>query len=243
VAPVVILPTYNEQDNIIGMIELIKAHLETDIIVVDDNSPDGTGEIIASLAREDSRLHVVHRPGKLGYASAYKEGMALALEMGFDPIIQMDSDYSHDPRHLKSLTARASAVEMVIGSKYALGGDVVGLSWWRKMLSRFGNVYVFKLLHLKQPRYTIRDSTSGYVVWSRSLLQRMDLSAVRSKGYGFQVEMKWHAILMGGTYYEEPIAFKDRVNGRSKLTVGIFWEVLFLPWILLSWSGDKDCRK
>ena len=195
--------------------------------------------MVAALVTEDPRLHVIHRSQKLGLASAYKEGMALALDMGFDPIIQMDCDYSHDPKYLQILIARASAVEMVIGSKYALGGEVVGLSWWRKTLSRFGNLYVFKLLHLKHPHYTIRDSTSGYVAWRKSLLQRLDLSAVQSKGYGFQVEMKWQAILKGGTYCEEPITFKDRVNGRSKLTVGILWEVLFLPWILLFWDNES----
>lgn len=239
VTPVIILPTYNERENIIGLIDLIKTHLETDIIIVDDNSPDGTGEVIESLKKENPRLHVIHRAHKMGYASAYKEGMRLALEKGFDPIIQMDCDYSHDPKYLQILTSRASHVDMVIASKYAAGGEVVELSWWRKALSRYGNLYVYALLHLKQARYTIRDSTSGYVIWRKSLLQRMDLSAIRSNGYGFQVEMKWQAVLKGGTYCEEPITFKDRVNGRSKLTVGTFWEVLFLPWILLSWSTDR----
>jgi dolichol-phosphate mannosyltransferase len=239
VAPVVIIPTYNERANIVGLTELIKANLETDIIIVDDNSPDGTGEVIESLLKGNPRLHVIHRTQKMGLASAYKEGMQLALDRGFDPIIQMDCDYSHDPRYLQKLTTRASAVEMVIGSKYARGGEVIGLSWWRKTLSRYGNLYVFNLLRLKEASYTIRDSTSGYVIWRRALLQRIDLSVVRSHGYGFLVEMKWQAVLRGGTYCEEPITFKDRVNGRSKLTVGIFWEVLLLPWMLLSWSRER----
>ena len=233
-SPVIVIPTYCERPNIEHVIRGIRDHVEADIVIVDDSSPDETGVFVEQLKHADPRFHLISRPRKLGFASAYIEGLTWALERGFDPIVQMDSDFSHDPRHLKDLIKQTENYDVVIGSKYVEGGAVTGLSWWRKVLSRCGNIYVHWVFSLKSPAYSLRDSTSGYIAWRQEFLARIPLSLIRCKGYGFLVELKWEAFRMGARFHEEPIVFCDRVNGCSKLTVGILWEVLLLPWRLLT---------
>jgi dolichol-phosphate mannosyltransferase len=232
--PVIVLPTYCERDNIEHVIRGIREHVVTDILIVDDNSPDGTGVFVEQLKRSDPQLHLISRPRKLGFASAYIDGLNWALERGFNPIVQMDSDFSHDPKHLNDLIRQTEDYDAVIGSKYVEGGAVLGLSWWRRALSRIGNIYVLTVFTMKSPGYSLRDSTSGYIAWRRDFLARLPLSTIRCKGYGFLVELKWEAFRLGARFREEPIVFRDRVNGYSKLTIGILWEVLVLPWRLLA---------
>lgn len=236
---VIIIPTYNERENIVPLIYAISERVDAHIIVVDDNSPDGTGDVVRELTRSNQKIHLVARPQKLGFASAYLEGFTKALTLSGDVIIQMDSDYSHDPRHLVDLVRMCERYDVVIGSKYTRGGAVEGLSWWRAALSRYGNRYIRFVLSRKRPEYNLRDSTSGYIAWRAEVLQKLLSKTVSSRGYGFQVELKWRAFLQGARIWEEPIVFRDRVRGRSKLTSSIALEVLILPLRLLAFTGVR----
>jgi len=244
---VIIIPTYNESENIAPLIYAISERVDAHIIVVDDNSPDGTGDVVRELTRSNQKIHLVARPQKLGFASAYLEGFAKALTLSGDVIIQMDSDYSHDPRHLADLIRMCERYDVVIGSKYTRGGAVEGLSWWRAALSRYGNRYIRFVLSLKRRDFNLRDSTSGYIAWRGDALRNLLSERLSSQGYGFLVELKWKAFLRGARIWEEPIIFRDRVNGKSKLTSSIALEVLLLPLKLLAfeksgWGDQKVSR-
>jgi len=244
---VIIIPTYNESENIAPLIYAISERVDAHIIVVDDNSPDGTGDVVRELTRSNQKIHLVARPQKLGFASAYLEGFAKALTLSGDVIIQMDSDYSHDPRHLADLIRMCERYDVVIGSKYTRGGAVEGLSWWRAALSRYGNRYIRFVLSLKRRDFNLRDSTSGYIAWRGDALRNLLSERLSSQGYGFLVELEWKAFLQGARIWEEPIIFRDRVNGKSKLTSSIALEVLLLPLKLLAfeksgWGDQKVSR-
>ena len=229
----VVLPTYNEADNIREIISRVQSAAKVDVIVVDDSSPDGTAEVVRQIAAQNSSVTLIVRPTKDGLASAYMEGFKRALELGYDRVIQMDSDFSHDPKHLADLIQATEEYDLAVGSKYIAGGQVVGLPPWRKALSLWGNRYARFLLKLRRPDYPVIDSTSGYACWRADTLRRLGLTKVNSAGYGYQIEMKWHAFLSGARIKEIPITFTDRVAGKSKLSRNIFVEALFLPIKLL----------
>ena len=230
--PLVILPTYNEALNVAALIQRIRAAVDVEILIVDDNSPDGTGAIVEQIASRDPLVHVLHRGGKLGLASAYMEGFRYALERNYQIIIQMDCDFSHDPGYLKSFIVSIEGRDLVIGSKYVPGGAVIGLQLWRKLLSRYGNLYITSLLRLRDRRFKLHDATSGYMCWRAELLRTLPLQQISCRGYGFLIELKWQAAQLGAAIVEIPIEFRDRSHGRSKLSPNIVLEAFTLPWRL-----------
>jgi len=228
---VVLLPTYNERENLAAIVAAIfEAQPSLDILVIDDASPDGTGDIADGIAAGEPRLSVLHRSGKEGLGRAYLDGFAHALadNAGYDLLVQMDADFSHDPRHLAAILDAASAgADVVIGSRYVKGGRTVGWSWHRRWLSRAGGTYARLVLGVG-----IRDLTAGFVCYHREVLEALDLAGVEASGYGFQIEMKFRCERMGFAIREVPIAFPDRQVGTSKMSLGIMAEALGLVWRL-----------
>ncbi len=227
----VLLPTYNERENLEAIVAAIfEAQPGLDILVIDDASPDGTGDLADAIAAAEPRLSVLHRPGKEGLGRAYLDGFAHALadSAGYDLLVQMDADFSHDPRHLAAMLDAASAgADVVIGSRYVSGGRTVDWSWHRRLLSRAGGLYARLVLGVG-----IRDLTAGFVCYRRSVLEALDLDGVEASGYGFQIEMKFRCERMGYVIREVPIAFPDRQVGTSKMSFGIMAEALGLVWRL-----------
>lgn len=224
----VVMPTYDEIDCLPGVLdELSRVVPDVEVLVVDDSSPDGTGEWAASRAAVDPTLHVHHRPAKSGLASAYVEGFAWGAAHGFDVLVEMDADGSHRPRDLAKLLARMEGPDrpdLVIGSRWVFGGGVRGWSLPRQLLSRAGNLYIRACLGMR-----VRDATAGFRAYRRDFLSRTGLLAsVDSTGYGFQVEMTLAASRAGGVVVEVPITFLERRAGVSKLSGDIFWEELRL---------------
>jgi dolichol-phosphate mannosyltransferase len=222
-----ILPTYNEAENIEAVVRASLAQLEqTDgprtILIVDDNSPDGTGEIADRLAGELDRVRVLHRPAKQGLGRAYLAGFAVALEDGAELVLEMDSDFSHDPADLPRLIAAAGAADVVLGSRYVPGGGVVNWGWMRRALSWGGCAYARILLGLP-----VRDLTGGYKCFNAHVLRGLDLTGVHADGYGFQIEMTYRAVKAGFTVAEVPILFRERRVGQSKMTPRIALEAVW----------------
>ena len=228
---VVLLPTYNERENLEAIVTAIfAAQPRLEILVIDDASPDGTGDLADDLAAAEPRLSVLHRAGKEGLGRAYLDGFAhvLAKGQGYEWILQMDADFSHDPGHLEAILEAASAgADVVIGSRYVRGGRTVGWSWHRRLLSRAGGTYARLVLGVG-----IRDLTAGFVCYRREVLEALDLKGVEASGYGFQIEMKFRCERMGCVIREVPIAFPDRQVGTSKMSFGIMAEALGLVWRL-----------
>lgn len=223
----IITPTYDERDNLEAFVDGVFAVLpEANVLVVDDASPDGTGELADALAARDPRIEVLHRAGKLGLGSAYVEGFRLGLGRGYDVLFEMDTDLSHDPAYLPDfLEAIAGGADLVIGSRNVPGGGVEGWGPGRHVLSRGGSLYSRVILGL-----AVRDLTSGYKAFRRSALEAIDLDSVQSEGYAFQVELTYRAILRGLRVVEVPIVFVDRRVGQSKMSRRIFAEaVLMMP--------------
>jgi dolichol-phosphate mannosyltransferase len=229
-----IIPTYNERENVARLLPAILAlrlaH-PLSVLVVDDNSPDGTASVVARLMEEQTaaaRLFLLSRPRKEGIAAAYLAGFRWCLERGFDLLIQMDADMSHDPCTLPALIAAAERFDFVIGSRYAPGGSVQNWGIWRRMLSRGGSLFARAVLHSG-----ISDLTGGFNAWRRGVFKRVDLSKIISRGYCFQIELKYRATLEHLSWTEVPIVFRDRIYGASKMTVRIALEalrnVLLLP--------------
>jgi dolichol-phosphate mannosyltransferase len=223
----VVLPTYNELENLERAVCAVRA-TGCDVLVVDDSSPDGTGELAARLAAADPGLDVLVRPGKLGLGSAYVTGFKCGLERGYDLLVEMDADGSHRPEHLSSLIEEARRTGgLVIGSRYIPGGQVTGWGWHRKLLSWGANVYCRALLG-----FDVRDCTSGYRCYPRAVLEAVGLDRVLSQGYSFQVEMVYRCLRCGFLVSEVPIHFEDRVAGKSKVSQGevsrALWAVLRL---------------
>ena len=228
----IVLPTYNEAENIAKLVEAIFALPEKGIslLVVDDNSPDGTGKIADQLAEKyPKKIFVMHRQGKQGFASAYIQGMRQALHMDVDAIGMMDSDFSHEPEKLPEMIAALQEADLVIGSRYIPGGSV-DKHWpiWRKALSSWGNFYARTILGLK-----VRDVTTGYRLWRKSRLETFPLDRVISNGYVFQVELAYLANKLGYRISEVPIYFPDRKWGKSKMNLRIQIEAAFRVWQLL----------
>ena len=224
----VVIPTYNERDNIGRLIpEILRQDPGVQVLVVDDNSPDGTGSLVDDMATADSRIHVLHRSGKLGLGSAYREGFKWALERGADYIVEMDADFSHDPAVLPVFFEKMQEYDVVIGSRYLNGVSVVNWPIRRLILSYCASVYtrVITGLHL-------HDCTSGFKCFRRSVLEAIDLQGVRSDGYSFQIEMNYRCMEQGFRLGEVPIIFIDRHAGSSKMSKRIVREAIFMVWKL-----------
>lgn len=235
----VVLPTYNEAENLPRLVSaLFSLPLELSILVVDDNSPDGTGQIADEFSGEYSgRVNVLHRNGKLGLRSAYLEGFEKAFETGADAVVQMDADFSHDPAVLTEMAKRIQSCDLVIGSRYVKGGSLAK-RWplWRKALSGFGNAYARTILG-----FPLHDVTTGYRMWKRDALNRIPLDRIRSNGYVFLVEMAYVAYLMEYDIVEVPIHFSDRRWGKSKMSIKIQLEAALRIWDV-RWHY-RDLRK
>ncbi len=208
----IVLPTYNERQNLEAMINAIGRYIVADILIVDDNSPDGTGQLADQMSRRDGAVHVLHRPKKEGLGPAYLAGFRWALARGYQLIIEMDCDFSHAPWDLPRLVHRSRTADVVIGSRYIPGGGTQNWNMRRRLVSRLGNGYVSVFLGAD-----IRDWTGGFRCYRREVLAGMDLGRVNAKGYVFQVEMAWRARQVGAVISEMPIRFTDRILGRSKL--------------------------
>ena len=222
----VIIPTYNEIENIEAILRRVLS-LEGgfDVLVIDDNSPDGTADKVRALREEfPGRLHLVCRPGKLGLGTAYIQGFRWSLEHGYDYTFEMDAEFSHDPDDLPRLYAACAegGADLAIGSRYCKGVSVVNWPIGRILISYFASVYVRKIL-----RFKIFDSTAGFLCYRRRVLETIDLDAIRMKGYGFQIEMKYTAHRLGFQIAEVPVIFINRQVGTSKMSSGIFGEAFW----------------
>lgn len=236
---IVIIPTYNEKENIEAIIEAVFSLVQPfDILVVDDNSPDGTQAIVESLQQKlntsSNRLHLLKRSGKQGLGTAYLAGFAYALERDYELILEMDADFSHDPKDLVSLRKKCmdDNSDVSIGSRYATGVNVVNWPMGRVLLSYFASWYVRIITGM-----TIRDTTAGFVCYHRKVLQTIPLDQVKFVGYAFQIEMKFLAWKYGFNLQEVPIIFTERTRGQSKMSAGIFKEAFFgvLQMTIQSW--------
>ncbi len=220
----VIIPTYNERENIEAMIaHVMRLDGAFDLLIIDDGSPDGTAEVVESYRqRYPDRLHLIRREGKLGLGTAYLTGFRWALAQNYDAVAEMDCDFSHNPDDLIRLFAAiAEGADVAIGSRYVKGGKVVNWPLSRLMISYFGSLYVRLVTWMP-----LRDTTAGFVCYTRRALQTIDLDAIRMKGYGFQIEMKYTAWRLGMRLCELPIIFTERRLGSSKMSGGIFREAL-----------------
>jgi dolichol-phosphate mannosyltransferase len=228
--PLVIIPTYNERDNLPVVVERLLAHGPARILVVDDASPDGTGAIADSLAAgSNGRVAVLHRTGARGLGRSYVEGMLWALQTEATHICQMDADLSHDPADVTRLLDASAGADLVVGSRYVPGGMLRNWAAHRVLLSAFANRYVRAITRLP-----VHDCTSGFRCWRRELLARLPLSSIVSDGYAFQVEMAWEAQRAGGRIAEVPITFTERAQGSSKMSAAVIVESVLLPWRLVA---------
>lgn len=220
------VPTYNERENIEPLSRAILAVTppETHILFIDDNSPDGTGQVADSLAKDEPRIQVLHRAGKLGLASAYVQGFEYGIARNFEWLFEMDADFSHNPEHLPEfLRIMASGkADAVCGSRYVEGGGVSNWDRSRLLLSRMGSVYSTLWL-----RFDVKDWTGGFNAWHRDTVREMHLETIRSKGYTFQIEMKYRALSLGKRVVETPIVFQERRAGHSKMSGSIVKEALW----------------
>lgn len=225
---VVVLPTYNERDNLPLMVEALLRIDDLSVLVVDDGSPDGTGQLADELASASGgRLRVLHRHGPRGLGRSYIDGMQEALRDGATLICQMDADFSHNPADVPRLVAAAQQADLIVASRYVPGGDVRNWPWRRRALSAFANRYVRAITGLP-----VRDATSGFRCWRRELLMRLPLTGIVSEGYAFQVEMAWLANAAGARIHEVPITFVERRQGASKLSSPVILESVVVPWRL-----------
>lgn len=229
----IITPTYQEAANIGEYLERVRTAVPAvDILVVDDGSPDGTADIAEAVARDRGGIEVLRRPAKDGLGSAYRAGFAVGLERGYDVLLQMDADLSHDPAAVPTLLAGIDeGAHMVIGSRYVPGGAIPDWPFHRRALSRWGNRYTAFVLGMP-----VRDATSGFRAYRAEALRAVDYGSTRSKGYGFQMELAYRTFRLGRPIVEVPIVFTDRVHGASKLTLAIAAEEL----TFVSWWGLRD---
>jgi dolichol-phosphate mannosyltransferase len=220
----VVLPTYDERENLPRIVPAILAASPIlDVLVVDDNSPDGTGALADAMAKEEPRVRVLHRALKEGLGRAYLAGFADALAAGYGRILEMDADFSHDPGRLPAMLA--TDADLVLGSRYVKGGSTVNWGFGRRLLSRGGSLYARAILGLP-----VRDLTGGFKCFRRKVLEGLDLQSVRSTGYAFQIELTYRAIRRGFTVVEIPITFADRRVGQSKMSRRIVAEALWMVW-------------
>jgi dolichol-phosphate mannosyltransferase len=219
----IILPTYNEKENIEAIAAAIFEQLPgANILIIDDGSPDGTGVIADAMAASDGRVRALHRPSKMGLGTAYIFGFAQALEWGYDYIFEMDSDFSHDPKYLPQMVKALDTADLVLGSRYVTGGGTENWGLMRRFISKGGNVYANMILHTK-----IRDLTGGFKGFRASTIRAVDFTSIQAKGYAFQIETTYRVLRKVLTVVEVPIVFVDRRLGQSKMNKGIFMEALF----------------
>ena len=229
----IVLPTFNEADNIVEVLQKLRAVVpEASVLVVDDSSPDGTADLVEEVAEEIGDVAVMRRPAKSGLGSAYRDGFRHGLAAGYDVMVEMDSDLSHDPAALPSLLAAAAdGAALALGSRYIPGGSIPDWSWHRRALSRWGNRYAAAVLGID-----VNDATSGYRAYRTEALAGIDFHTVQADGYGFQVEMAYRVLASGGRIVEVPISFTDRVRGESKMSSRIVVEAL----VLVTWWAIRD---
>lgn len=223
----VCIPTYNEKDNIEAIVSAVLQVTESDthVLVIDDNSPDGTGEIVTRLQSGQPRLHLLSRAGKEGLGRAYIAGFKWALENGYDVIVEMDADFSHRPEDLVKILKAIAPVDFAIGSRYVDGGRTVNWGLLRKIISRGGSLYTRWILG-----YPLADWTGGFNAWKKETLHAINLDRVKSNGYSFQIELKYRALKAGCRGIEVPIVFEDRRVGQSKMTMKIVTEAFTRVW-------------
>jgi dolichol-phosphate mannosyltransferase len=232
-SPWVVIPTYNEKDNIERMLsELSSLSVPNlQILIVDDSSPDGTGELVKKFQQNNSNVHLLTRPGKSGLGRAYIAGFQHTLEHGAESIVQMDADFSHDPKDIPRLLDHLTRKDLVIGSRYSHGISVINWPLKRLLISIGGNVYARVITGLP-----LKDATGGFKAWRAQTLRDIDLPSVKADGYGFQVVMNYRAWKKGKSIEEIPIIFTERRDGQSKMSKAIIWEALWLVWKLRLFS-------
>jgi dolichol-phosphate mannosyltransferase len=232
----VVIPTYNEAQSMGPVVARVRAAVpESHVLIVDDNSPDGTGDIADRLAAEDDHVHVLHRPGKAGLGVAYLAGFEWGLAQGYDVLVEMDADGSHQPEELPRLLGALRRADLVIGSRWVSGGAVRNWSWSRLLLSRGGNTYVRLMLGIP-----VRDATTGYRAFRRTTLEKIGLEHVESQGYCFQVDLAWRSLQRGLTVVEAPITFVEREAGKSKMSQAVVGEAL---WRVTTWGLSSRLRR
>ncbi|MGB2805383.1 MAG: polyprenol monophosphomannose synthase [Candidatus Zixiibacteriota bacterium] len=228
----VIIPTYNESENIERIVPLV---MEKDpsihVLIVDDNSPDGTGRTADGMAKKDDRVSVIHRQSKSGLGTAYITGFKFALENGYDLVFEMDCDFSHDPKYIVEFLEAVKDADLVLGSRYISGVNVINWPMSRLLLSYYANVYSRLVTGLP-----VKDATSGFKCFRREVLEAIDLDRVKSNGYSFQIEMSFRAWKKGFKIKEIPIVFEDRKVGQSKMSKKIVREAVWMVWRLRLWS-------
>lgn len=230
----VCVPTFLEIDNIEEMLRRLRAAVpDADVLVIDDNSPDGTADAAEALAAELGHIEVLRRPSKLGLGSAYRAGFAIGIERGYDALVQMDADLSHDPGALPGLLAALTeeGADLAIGSRYVPGGEIPHWPWLRRALSRYGNLYTGIALGI-----SVKDATSGYRAFTADALREIEFDTTKANGYLFQIELAYRIWLRGGRIAERPIVFTDRVRGNSKMN----WRIALEELIWVTWWGIRD---
>jgi len=224
----IIFPTYNERENIEGIIgAVLEGDPRIEVLVVDDDSPDGTGEIVAKLAKVNKRVHLIHRERKGGLGSAYIEGFGYALRNGYDYIFEMDADFSHDPKYIPDFLEKIKECDLVVGSRYIRGVNVINWPMKRLLLSYYANIYTRIVTGLP-----LKDATGGFKCYRREVLEGIDIGGVKSDGYSFQIEMSYKAWKKGYRICEIPIVFVDRQAGESKMSKKIVREAIWMVWRL-----------
>lgn len=225
----IVIPTYNEREGLAAIIQAVRAAVpEATVLIVDDNSPDGTGQLADDLAAADPQVRVRHRPGKEGLGRAYVDAFLALLDEGWDRIVQMDADFSHDPQDVpRLLRALDDGADVAVGSRYVSGGSTVNWGIRRKLISRGGSFYARWVLGVG-----VRDLTAGFKAWRSETLRRIPLRQVGAQGYGFQIEMTYRALQAGARLVEVPIRFVDRRVGQSKMSETIFIEAITIVWRL-----------
>jgi dolichol-phosphate mannosyltransferase len=228
VKALVVIPTYNERENLPELLRRIFAQgLPLEVLIIDDHSPDGTGEVADKLHAKDARVHVMHRDGKMGLGSAYVAGFRYALERDYDAVFEMDADFSHNPESLSEFLHELETADLVVGSRYLYGVTVVNWPLSRLILSYLANVYSRVITGMP-----LKDATGGFKCFRRKVLEALDLSRVKSDGYGFQIEINFKAWRKGFRIKEIPIVFVDRRAGESKMSRRIVWEAAWMVWRL-----------
>ena len=229
----IVVPTYDEAENIVQVLHRVRAAVPSaTVLVVDDNSPDGTAALAEAAATELGGVEVLRRGGKGGLGRAYRAGFAWGIERDYEVLVEMDADLSHDPAAVPSLLAAVEGgADLAVGSRYVPGGSIPGWVWHRRLLSRWGNRYAALVLGLP-----VADATAGFRAYRATILSRLDMAGVRADGYGFQIEMTYRVAQAGGSIVEVPISFADRAHGTSKMSTRIVGEALGL----VTWWGVRD---